>query len=378
MKHNSPCDACSEKNQSCKRCSICYHSATCTCDDYTIFQNICSHLHFAARNFPSIIEKPINDEIPDIDDAPLNEMQDCIDPNSMLIPDVEVISNSELPNVQSNTSDSIAAPSLNEKKMLKSKILSYVNRILQEDDIDLLKKNLKIFEKMEFSDKFHLKDFSKNTKFDKQLDFAPKKRKYTKFVPQNMNLTCLNLPSTCSDERKALNEGIINRYLDMLSNNFSFNEFNVGHTEILQVQEAIEQCQPTSLGNFKDMNFAPFYLENEWSVIISMGDKLTLWSKSAKMPNIERRPLSYDHQWQSGYSILIKCTQELTKCTDEHTGRLINRFRRFLSESFKDDENVYEFCQRCFSVPKDEKICPSCSLKFCRICLNNSICNRCL
>ena len=50
-------------NHVCLRCKICYHSATCTCDDYCIYFNICSHIHaFFALNCDKF-----DQDIPEID-----------------------------------------------------------------------------------------------------------------------------------------------------------------------------------------------------------------------------------------------------------------------------------------------------------------------
>ena len=41
------------------RCNICYHSATCTCDDYCIYFIICSHIHAFFTLNPDKFEQDI-------------------------------------------------------------------------------------------------------------------------------------------------------------------------------------------------------------------------------------------------------------------------------------------------------------------------------
>ena len=53
------CESCTKENESCRRCNICLHSATCSCADYQIFGNICSHLHFLFIEFNKKCEKAI-------------------------------------------------------------------------------------------------------------------------------------------------------------------------------------------------------------------------------------------------------------------------------------------------------------------------------
>ena len=275
-----------------------------------------------------------------------------IDAPSLLPPDNNFDAPSPLPPDNVIDDSSPSAPNTStEIFSLKSQISMLYQKLMGEDNVEILRRNLNIMKKFEFSNDFIIRDASKKRNVERQPDFLPQNRKLQKHYISSIDTTCLS-----SKNNKELNEGIVNSFLESLCMNFTYEGQRVGFTTVLGGNDRSKQ---------HDVHFKPKNCSNKWTLVI-------LEHGTSR----EFTPVC-DEEWQNGYSMLIKCMQVLTKNEmDNHTSTLINKFRTMLANYFMDKSTVFDVCSRCFGI-SCEKTCPNCSLQFCKNCLKSGFCNRC-
>lgn len=246
---------------------------------------------------------------------------------------------------------------------LKSEMSVYVTKLLAENNKEILKEHLNSLKKFKFSD-YVIKDQSKKRKLDKQESFlCPKKKK-------NFELETTIFKCLISETEKDCTDDLINAYLKIISTNFSNDVFRVEFkktTEGQSLAKELMQEQP-SYETQADISFIPFFNKDTWSVAISNKSKLSIFDKEV---------LKYEFNWQSGYSILLRCSQELTKNYNPHSNKMIDNFRNFVRLITMESVNVLDFCYACYK--KNAPIhCSMCRLSFCKVCLKTPfICKRC-
>ena len=276
-----------------------------------------------------------------------------------------------------DSSENLISPSSQQPSLssIREKISVYIEKLLNEPNQEFLERNLKLMEKMEFTDSFSVKETS--TKLHKQPDFLPSYRRLKRDPFRHLDLECINAKRPLPDS-KGLNEGIINVFLETLCKNFSHDDFDVTSSDVLTAQQVISTGDLSLFPKSSAIHFAPMSQSNFWSVVIITQARKIIFTREYTIEGAEKETMNCAESWKSGYSVLIRCLQELTKNHDEHSDQLIKDFRCFLREMFKDNDSAYQHCMRCFIWMVDESECSTCCLNLCKRCLVNGKCNRCL
>lgn len=285
----------------------------------------------------------------------------------------------EMKNIETCTLDT-NSNEITKKRELKSLVRMYMALMENEDDINNLEHNVEMLKQCKFSmSDFAVKDNSKKIKFDKQADFMPKNRKIG-FNKDKLH-SCL-YPSLKAADKKSIeaSHGLINEYLDILSENFSDTNKIIYHESTLNGQKIFKANFSREKRKGEYLAFVPFMINDEWCLFVDFldGQKLVFSRNMVTgLPDdFKIETLIYDDPWLSGYSILLMCTQILTHQKIAHSFQLLNRFRKFLFEITFDDSSLLCYCYKCFKFLNKAEACTECPLVFCASCILNNICPR--
>ena len=212
-----------------------------------------------------------------------------------------------------------------------------------------MKYNLSLMEKMKFNDFSPKKQYKRAV--EKQPDFYGHNRKNLKYTNLELH-SCLFYGDSIADKTKiSATESLINSNLKLISDSFSTENDKIGFVDCVSASklEEIEiNCFEVSI------LFIPIRVENKWKLKI-------ISNKETKVLN----NFNDAHEHEEGYGILILATNYLTKSDAPVNSIIVQRFRKFLIEVFK--ENYFTNCYRCFKAGKLET-CNECPLTYCMEC----------
>ena len=320
------------------------HSGICSCEDFHIYGNICRHLHFLAQHFSEkFSHSETNDEMTSIQFCHRQGQSYEQPPPDLDFDDI----------VQTETEQG-ADESSSELKRLKDQMSIYICKLQKESNIVLLKENIELLKKMKFSD-FEVKDVSKKRTLDKQDNFLCKRiSKDANSNPSKM-YECLLNPQT-----KECTDNLINDFLCTISKNFSSESFKVNFVQTSEGHKIYDSSDEiSSYQSSANITFIPFYNEQSWNVIIV---------KNQRTLKLGKDELSFGNGWQSGYSVILRCLQELTNNFAPHSDKLIDNFVGFVKNIMMEIGDVMDYCYACYK--KNAAInCSVCNLPFCKLCL---------
>ena len=253
------------------------------------------------------------------------------------------------------------------QKRLKNELRLQCELLMQEDDLETIQHNLEVLKSCRLSGRndFQVTDRSKKMKLAKQPDFEPKNRKLS-LTPSHI-YSCLFGSDQIADKSKfRISHNVINAYLDLIATNFSQEKAIIIPETTLSGQKIYSNDFKRQKKSDEILALIPFHKNNEWCV------------QATGMVNhiFEKENLGYSESWQSGYSMLLRCTQILTCDNTEHSNRIITRFRKFLSDVLSNEISLIDYCYKCYKFLYKKSVCIQCPLTFCTNCINNNLCPR--
>ena len=253
------------------------------------------------------------------------------------------------------------------RNRLKNELRLQCELLMQEDDLETIQHNLKVLRSCRFSGRndFRVTDDSKKIKFTKQPDFEPKNRKLPS-NPIHIHQCLFGSDRVADKSSLQISHSAINAYLELIATNFSQEKAKIVAETTLMGQKIFSNGFERQNKTDEVLALIPFHKNDEWCLQVS----------GTINDVFDKENLGYLQPWQSGYSMLLKCTQILTSQNTKHTDQLISRFRKFLSDILSNEDHLMDFCYKCFKFLHKKSFCLECPLTFCQTCINNNLCPR--
>ena len=201
---------------------------------------------------------------------------------------------------------------------------------------------------MHFDD-FEMNDIrSKKRKIEKQPDFLPSSRKFKQEVNFQF-FTCLSISDRTADKSLiTANERIVDAYLKLLSDSFSYDLLTV---IAIKCTDSNENAEDSHEGH--KIIFDPNHTEFGWELRIQIDET-------------RKNHQFFGEIHQQIYLMLMKATAVLTK--QDYSHGLWNKFHSFMNNVLN-FQFLYSNCYGCFAIANNKSFaCEICSLIYCSSC----------